>query len=178
MRSRWGWCRMAYRHLCVVFATGALVACAANKPPDLRVPAETAAPSPAVWREAARVLAATIATDAVTPEVAEPVILDPVQGSAPSYFRDFLLTELVARGLKITDSGGSPVHVECRITPIGVLPLTRGVASASAAVPAAQVFVLCLAARDGAYIASAELSLPVPAYPQVPVGGVVMEVKG
>jgi hypothetical protein len=172
---------MAYQRLLVVFATGALLACAA-KTPELRVPAETVAPSTAVWREAARELAATIstdiATDTVTRDVAEPVILDPVQGSAPSYFRDFLLAEFVARGLKIAESGESPVHVECRITPIGVLPLTRGVATASAALPGAQVFILCLAARDGAYTASGELWLPVPAYPQVPVGGVVMEVKG
>lgn len=168
---------MAYQRLLVVFATGALLACAA-KTPELRVPAETAAPSTAVWREAARELAATIATDTVTRDVAEPVILDPVQGSAPSYFRDFLLAEFVARGLKIAESSESPVHVECRITPIGVLPLTRGVATASAALPGAHVFILCLAARDGAYTASGELWLPVPAYPRVPVGGVVMEVKG
>src|SRR5690348_3839669 len=100
---------MAYQRLLVVFATGALLACAA-KPPELRIPAETAAPSTAVWREAARDLAATIATDTVTRDVAEPIILDPIQGSTPSYFRDFLLAEFVARRLKIADSGGAPVH--------------------------------------------------------------------
>jgi hypothetical protein len=173
----WACAAMTYWRLPVVFATGALLACAAERA-DLRVPTEVAAPSPEAWRVAARELAATIVADPVARELSQPVILDPIQGSAPSYFRDLLLAEFIGRAVKIAEGGESPFHVACRTTPIGALPLTRGFTTTPAALPSAEIFILCLLARDGVYVASAQHSLFVPTSVQVPAGAVVIEVKG
>jgi hypothetical protein len=168
---------MASWRITLMLMSGALLGCAA-KPPDLRPPAEITAPSPNAWRVAARDLAAAIAKGAAARELSGPAILDPVQGSAPPYFRDLLLANLVENGMKVAETGESPLHLACRTTQVGVVPPTRGFTTDAAPLPPGEVFVLCLLARDGAYIASAQHSLSVPASTVVPAGGTVIEVKG
>lgn len=168
---------MACWRVALLLVSGVLPGCGAE-PPDLRSPAEIAAPSPDAWRAAARDLAAAIAERRPAAETSEPAVLDPVEGSAPPYFRDLLLADLIGNGIKIAQTGDWPLHLACRASEIGVLPATRGLTREPAALPSGEVLVLCLLARDGAYVASARHSLTVPAAALAPGGGTVIEVKG
>jgi hypothetical protein len=155
----------------------ALLGCGTDKAPDPRTPAEMAAPSHLDWRALARDLAEDIARGAAERGAAGPAVLTSVDGSAPIYFRDLLLAELLARGMRITETAEAPLRIGCRTTPLGVVPILRGLRG-SPATPPGEILVLCLLAHDDAYIAAAQRSLAAPARPEPRVEGIVIEVTG
>jgi hypothetical protein len=169
---------MASSRVLFALVTGAaLLGCGTDGEFDPRTPAEIAAPSHGDWRALARDLADGIARDVAERGALVPVTLAPVDGGAPAYFRDLLLTELLDRGLRIAVTGEAPLRIECRATALGVVPVPRGIRGNPAASPG-EILVLCLLARDGAYIAATRRSLPVPARPEPPGEGIVIEVTG
>lgn len=166
------------RVLVALVASAALLGCGTDGELDPRTPAEIAAPSPGEWRALARDLADGLARDVAERGASVPAALASVDGGAPAYFRDLLLTELLDRGLRIAATGAAPLRIACRATALGVVPIPRGIRGTPAASPG-EILVLCLLAHDGAYIAAAQGSLPVPARPEPPVeGGIVIEVTG
>jgi hypothetical protein len=173
---------MVLSRVAFVLVIGAtLPGCGTDRHPDPRPPAEIAAPSPGSWRALARDLAHDLAHDlargAAERGAPVPAVLASIDGGAPAYFRDLLLAGLLDRGLRIAATGDAPLRIECRTTPLGVLPMPRGIRGRPAAAPG-EILVLCLLARDGAYIAAARGSLPVPARPEPPAGGIVIGVTG
>jgi hypothetical protein len=163
---------------CALVVVGtALLGCGTDVGPDPRTPAEMTAPSHLDWRALARDLADEIARGAAERGDLGPAVLASVRGGAPAYFRDLLLAELVGRGMRIAETAEAPLRIECRTTSLGVVPILRG-ARGNSATPPGEILVLCLLARDGAYIAAAQRSLVAPAHPEPPVEGIVIEVTG
>ena len=155
----------------------ALLGCGTDEGPDLRTPAEIAAPSHLDWRALARDLADDIAGRAAERGALGPAVLASVDGGAPAYFNDLLLAELLDHGVRIAKTAEAPLRIECRTTSLGVVPILRG-ARGSPGTPPGEILVLCLLARDDVYIAAAQRSLVAPARPEPPVEGVVIEVVG
>jgi hypothetical protein len=161
----------------LVVGAALLVGCGTDGNPDPRTPAEIAAPSPGNWRALARDLAHDVARGAAERGAPAPAVLASVHGGAPAYFRDLLLAELLERGLRVAATGEAPLRIDCRTTPLGVVPMPRGISGRPAAAPG-EILVLCLLAHDGAYVAAARGTLPVPARPEPPAEGIVIEVTG
>ena len=163
--------------LSALVVSTALLGCGTDERPDPRTPAEMAAPSHLDWRVLARDLGEDIARNAAERGVSGPAVLASVDGGAPAYFRDLLLAELLDRGMRIAETGEAPFRIGCRTSSLGVVPVLRG-ARRSPSTPPGEILVLCLLAHDGAYIAAAQRSLVVPARPEPPVEGIVIEVTG
>jgi hypothetical protein len=163
-------------HVAVALICAALSACT-GAPPDARLPSEIAFPAPDDWRRATHDLAGDIVSLAEKQGISEAAAVAPVQGSAPPYFRDLLLADLLERGMRVTEEGTPSFKVTCRVTPIGISPHPRGLISAPAE-PGGEILTLCLLEHDGAYVAAARRVLPVPENSRQPAKGVVMEVKG
>jgi len=155
----------------------ALLGCGADEGPGPRTPVEMAAPSHLDWRALARDLADDIARAAAERGGLGPAVLASVDGDAPAYFRDLLLAEVLDRDVRIAETGEAPLHIGCRTTSLGVVPILRG-ARRSPATPPGEILVLCLLAHEGAYIAAAQRSLVAPARPEPPAEGIVIEVTG
>lgn len=170
----------AHRLIPIALWAGALLACTA-KPlpdPDLRTPNEIAAPSLEDWRAAAHGLADDIAGDIPRPSDLGPASLAPIEGSAPTFFRDLLLADLIENGVPIVEEdGAASLRIACRATPIDVVPNPRGPVTARPTHPG-EMMVLCLIAHDGAYLAVQERSLSMPVRPAPPPKGIVIEVTG
>jgi hypothetical protein len=135
------------------------------------------APSHQDWRTLAHDLADDIAQSAAQRGAPGLAVLASVDGGAPTYFRDLLLAELLERGLRITETGQAPLRIECRTTPLGVVPIPRGTRGSPGTSPG-EILVLCLLAHDGAFIAAAQRLLPAPGRPEPPDEGIVLEVTG
>ena len=163
----------------VLLLSGALLGCsAAPPPPDPRTPNEIATPSLEEWRAVAHGLAADLAPDVAARSILGPASLAPVEGSAPAYFRDLLLADLIDEGVVIIEADtAASLRIACHATPIDVLPNPRGPMVAAAANPG-EIFVLCLLAHDGAYLAMEERSLSVPPRPEAPARGIIIGVTG
>jgi hypothetical protein len=155
----------------------ALVGCGTGSGPEPRTLAEMAGPSHEDWRALARDLAEDIARAAAEHGASSRAVLTSLDGAAPAYLRDLLLAELVGRGVPIAATGEAPLRIECRATSLGAVPVARGTIGSPSTSPG-EILVLCLLARDGAYIAAAQRVLPVPAYPEPPAEGITIEVTG
>ena len=166
---------MGHQRISLALICGALSACTATAP-DLSVPTEITSPTPDDWRRAAHDLADNIAEHAEKQGGSEAAAVAPLQGNAPPYFRDLLVANLLDRGMRIAEGGAPSVRIACRITPIGITPLPRGVVRAPATLRS-EILTLCLLEHDGAYVAAARHVLPAPEGERQPTKGIVMEVK-
>jgi hypothetical protein len=166
---------MERRRVFFALICGALSACSTT-PSDVRAPTEITSPTPDDWRGAAQDLADDIAQHAEKQGISEAASVAPLQGSAPPYFRDLLLANLLDRGVRVAEQGTPSVRIACRITPIGITPYPRGLTRAPATLRS-EILALCLLERDGAYVAAARHVLPVPEGATQPAKGIVMEVK-
>jgi hypothetical protein len=168
----------AYRLIPIMLSTGALLACTAATPTDPRTPSEMAAPRLDEWRAAAHGLANDIAPDVAARSILGPATLAPIEGSAPAFFRDLLLADLVENGVPIVEAdGAAALRIACRATPVDVVPNPRGPIKTQLT-PPGEIFVLCLIAHNGAYLAMEERSLSLPPRPEAPAKGIVIEVTG
>ncbi|MBV8650115.1 MAG: hypothetical protein JO255_01530 [Alphaproteobacteria bacterium] len=168
----------ARRLLPVLLAAGTLMSCAAAAPTDPRTPSELAAPPLEDWRAAAHGLADDIAPDVAARSILGPASLAPIEGSAPSFFHDLLLADLVENGVPIVEAdGAAALRIACRATPLDVIPTPRG-QMRTHPLPSAEIFVLCLIAHNGAYLAMEERSLSLPPRSETPAKAIVIEVSG
>jgi hypothetical protein len=148
---------------------------AALRPPDAE---RDGPPSLDDWRAVAHGLADDIAPDVAARTILGPASLAPIEGSAPTFFRDLLLADLVENGVPIVEAdNAAALRIACRATPIEVVPTPRGPVTARPAQPG-EIFVLCLIAHDGAYLAMEERSLSMSPRPEAPAKGIVIEVTG
>ena len=169
---------MAGWRVLFVLIGGALVGCAGGHrelpTPELRTPQELAMPAADAWGRAATALATDLASGIAARKAEEPASLASIEGSAPAYFRDVLLANLIAHGARMAEPGtATSLAISCRATPVGVVPVPRGQITGPFALPG-EILVLCLLTQNGVYVAAAHQSLSLPSTPPPQPTGVVL----